>query len=87
MNKVRLYVLLAISILIFGIMTLRKQQNPEKIYFNGNIWTGVLNAQKAEAIVINGNKIVEIGSNDLLNKYDSPEIEKIDLICDLRPNR
>ena len=79
MNKVRLYVLLAISILIFGIMTLRKQQNPEKIYFNGNIWTGVLNAQKAEAIVINGNKIVEIGSNDLLNKYDSPEIEKIDL--------
>ena len=79
MNRAVLYVLLVISLLIFGIMTPRKQQNLGKIYFNGNIWTGVLNADRAEAIVIKGNKIVEIGSNELLKNYDSLEIEKIDL--------
>lgn len=52
-------------------------QFADKIYYNGNIWTGNVNRPNAEFIAVKGETILSVGSN--YKPFLGPETELIDL--------
>ena len=49
----------------------------DKIYYNGNIWTGNANRPSAEFIAVQGNEILSVGTN--YTSLQGPETEMINL--------
>ncbi|MBC8323417.1 MAG: amidohydrolase [Candidatus Marinimicrobia bacterium] len=67
---------LIIMILLFT-TSCEWNQFADKIYYNGNIWTGNPNRPKAEFIAVNGETILGVGSN--YNTFQGPDTEMINL--------
>ena len=51
-----------------------KKQNIDAIYFNGIIYTVDSNFSTAQSFAVKDGKIVDVGSNDLKEKYSAKEI-------------
>lgn len=50
-----------------------------KVILNGNVLTMADDMPKAEAVAINGTKIIAVGSNEEIKNYISPETEVLDV--------
>ena len=50
----------------------------DKIFINGNIWTGVKNGSRADFIAISGESIMDVGHADYKH-VQGPDTELIDL--------
>ena len=53
-------------------------EKADKIYMNGNIWTGVENASRAEFIAVLGESILNVGRGDY-SQFRGPNTELIEL--------
>ena len=53
-------------------------EKADKIYMNGNIWTGVENASRAEFIAVLGESILNVGGGDY-SDFQGPNTELMDL--------
>ena len=71
--NIRIIILLA----IFYLTSCEPNQFADKIYYNGNIWTGNANRPSAEFIAIKGNKILSLGSD--YSSLQNPKTEMINL--------
>ncbi|UCH64343.1 MAG: amidohydrolase [Fidelibacterota bacterium] len=49
------------------------------IYLNGNIWTGVAGAPRAEALAVRGEEILAVGSGDEVSALCGPQARVVDL--------
>jgi predicted amidohydrolase YtcJ len=56
-----------------------RQQQPDNILYNGNIWTGMPNMPEAQAIAMAGDRIVAVGPNAMVAALAGPLTRKIDL--------
>ena len=65
--------------LIFIIYGCSSNDIIEKVYFNGIIWTGDKDNPSASAILIQGDKVSFVGTDDEVLSRSSNEAEKIDL--------
>ncbi|MEE9162112.1 MAG: amidohydrolase [Candidatus Neomarinimicrobiota bacterium] len=55
------------------------QPNPDTIYINGTIWTGVSGAGRAEALAVRGQEIVAVGSSRDIASLEGPKTNVVDL--------
>jgi len=62
---------------ILFVTSCEQNQFADKIYYNGNIWTGNTNRPQAEFIAVEGEAILAVGSN--YKALKGPETELIDL--------
>ena len=53
-------------------------EKADKIYMNGNIWTGVENASRAEFIAVLGESILKVGGGNY-SDFQGPNTELIEL--------
>jgi len=71
--NIRIIILLA----IFFLTSCEPNQFADKIYYNGNIWTGNANRPSAEFIAVKGNKILSLGTD--YSSLQNPKTEMINL--------
>lgn len=73
MKNILFYLFAGITVFLAGCQSIQKQ-NIDKIIHNAVIYTVDEDFSKASTIVINADTIVEVGSQNLLNKYNANEI-------------
>ncbi len=72
-------VLLAIGLLLLMAMSATVQQSPaDLVILHGHVWTVDHAHSQAEAVAINGNRIVAVGNDAEVAKWIGPETKKID---------
>jgi hypothetical protein len=72
-------VLSAIVLLLLMVMSVTAQQTPaDLVILHGNVWTVDHAQQQAEAVAIQGNRIVAVGSDAEIAKWIGPATKKID---------
>ena len=64
-------------LIIFCLTACEQNQFADKIYYNGNIWTGNPNRPSAEFIAVKGNEILAVGIH--YTSLQSPKTEMFDL--------
>ncbi len=73
------FVLLAMGFLCLSVMIVMAQQPPvDLVILHGHVWTVDHAHPQAEAVAINGNKIVAVGADAQISKWIGPTTKKID---------
>jgi predicted amidohydrolase YtcJ len=73
------FVLLAIGLLCFSAKIVTAQQPPvDLVILHGHVWTVDRAHPQAEAVAVNGNKIVAVGADAQISKWIGPATKKID---------
>ena len=70
---------LILIVLMGGIMNSCNNNNPDVIYTNGNIWTGIPDTPRAEAIAVSGETILAVGTTKDLMSLKGTNTHIIDL--------
>lgn len=79
MRKTLLLLLLA----VLALLSMKKDTSvtdiADQLYINGHIWTADPSNPFVEALAVKGDKILEVGSNSLVDKFRSAKTKLIDL--------
>jgi len=75
----RLPVIVLLAVSLIGVWTQATPQHADRIFVNGEIWTGDDAHPKAEALAVSGDKILAVGSTKEIRALAAPDTAVVDL--------
>jgi len=75
----RLPVIVSLAVSLIGVWTQATPQHADRIFVNGEIWTGDDAHPKAEALAVSGDKILAVGSTKEIRALAAPDTAVVDL--------
>ena len=78
-HLLRLPVIVSLAVSLIGVWTQATPQHADRIFVNGEIWTGDDAHPKAEALAVSGDKILAVGSTKEIRALAAPDTAVVDL--------